>query len=106
VISATTPFAPADRAALRTDAAAVVARYVPRFAEIYLRRGWSMFPDIGRVYDNSRARSALGWRPRYDFARLVELLGRGADFRSPLAQAIGSKGYHAESFENGPYPVD
>jgi UDP-glucose 4-epimerase len=106
VISATTPFSPADRAALRTDAAAVVARYVPQFAEIYARRGWSMFPDIGRIYDNARARAALGWRPRYDFAQLVEHLGRGADFRSPLAQAIGSKGYHAERFENGPYPVD
>jgi len=26
--------------------------------------------------------------------------------RSPLAQAIGSKGYHAEAFAEGPYPVE
>jgi len=25
---------------------------------------------------------------------------------SPLATAVGSKGYHAESFEEGPYPVE
>ncbi len=27
------------------------------------------------------------------------------DFRSALARAVGSKGYHAETFTEGPYPV-
>jgi hypothetical protein len=26
--------------------------------------------------------------------------------RGPLAQTIGSKGYHAETFGDGPYPVE
>jgi len=29
----------------------------------------------------------------------------GEDHRSPLARAVGSKGYHAKSFADGPYPV-
>ncbi len=55
-----------------------------------------MFPDIGRVYVNERARRELGWRPGYDFRRVLDLLQSGADFRSPLARAVGSKGCHAQ----------
>jgi len=29
----------------------------------------------------------------------------GRDFRSPLAQAVGIKGYHDEAFVEGPYPI-
>ena len=65
-----------------------------------------MFPRIDRVYVNDRARSGLGWQPRYDFARVIELLRAGEDPRSPLARAIGSKMYHAETFSEGPYPVE
>jgi hypothetical protein len=49
--------------------------------------------------------SALGWRPKYDFQHVLESLRAGRDFRSPLALAIGSKGYHAQVFADGPYPV-
>lgn len=35
-----------------------------------------------------------------------ERLRTGGDHRSALAQAIGSKGYHATVFADGPYPVD
>ena len=65
-----------------------------------------MFPRIDRVYVNDRARRDLGWDPRYDFARVIELLRAGDDPRSPLARAIGSKMYHAEAFAEGPYPVE
>ena len=64
-----------------------------------------MFPGIDRVYVNERARAELGWRPRYDFAAVIERLAQGEDLRSPLARLIGAKGYHAESFAEGPYPV-
>ena len=47
----------------------------------------------------------LGWQPRYDFAHVLDCVGKGDDFRSPLAQAIGSKGYHDVVFEDGPYPT-
>ena len=64
-----------------------------------------MFPSIDRVYVNERARRELGWCPRYDFRRVVELLKEGEDFRSPLARQVGSKGYHGRTFADGPYPV-
>jgi UDP-glucose 4-epimerase len=95
VVSATTPFTPDDLAELRADAPAVVARRVPGYEAEYARRGWSMYPAIDRVYANDRARRDLGWRPRYDFAYVVERLKAGEDPRSPLARAVGSKGYHA-----------
>lgn len=94
IISATTPFTPADRAALRADAPAVVRRLFPDYEAEYARRGWRMFPSIGRVYVNDRARAALGWSPRYDFRAVLDALKAGEDPRSPLARAIGAKGYH------------
>lgn len=64
-----------------------------------------MFPSIERVYVNARAREELGWRPRYDFESVIANLKAGEDPRSPLAQAVGSKGYHADQFAEGPYPL-
>ena len=65
-----------------------------------------MLPGIDPVYVNPRARDELGWRPRFDFGHVLDCLGRGDDVFSPLARAVGSKGYHSQSFEEGPYPVD
>ncbi len=106
IVSATTPFLPEDLAELRLDASRVVRRRVPAYEAEYERRGWRMFPGIGRVYVNDRAREELGWRPLYDFKHIIGRLAAGQDPRSPLARAIGSKGYHAGSFSGGPYPVD
>ena len=106
IISATTPFLPEDLAELRTHAPLVVRRRVPQYEDEYERRGWKMFPSIGRVYVNERARNELGWNPRYNFPHIIDRLKAGDDFRSPLAQVIGSKGYHAEEFADGPYPVE
>jgi UDP-glucose 4-epimerase len=84
----------------------VVRRRVPRYDKVYSNHGWSMFPGIERVYVNERARTELGWNPKYDFARVIDLLRAGRDPRSPLACAVGSKGYHAHAFAEGPYPVE
>jgi UDP-glucose 4-epimerase len=105
IVSATTPFLPDDVLELRTNAALVVGRRVPGYETEYARRGWKMFPGIDRVYDNARARKDLGWRPRYDFRYLLGCLRAGTDPRSPLARAVGAKGYHAQTFAEGPYPV-
>jgi nucleoside-diphosphate-sugar epimerase len=105
IISATTPFLPEDLLDLRGNAPLVVKRRVPDYETEFARRGWRMFPGIDRVYVNERARKDLGWRPRYDFRYVLDRLREGADFRSPLARAIGSKGYHAHTFAEGPYPV-
>jgi UDP-glucose 4-epimerase len=94
ILSATTPFTRADLAALRDDAPAVVRRLFPDYEAEYARRGWRMFPSVGRVYVNARARADLGWSPRYDFRSVLDALKAGADPASPLARAIGAKGYH------------
>nr|WP_295870305.1 NAD(P)-dependent oxidoreductase [uncultured Chitinophaga sp.] len=106
VISATTPFAIGDMQALQQDAPAVVRRYFPGFDEVYDRLHWKMQPVMDRVYDNSKAVQALGWRPAYDFGETLKALKEGRDVFSPLAQVVGSKGYHSTVFTDGPYPVD
>jgi len=106
IISATTPFRPEDMANLRTNAAGVLKKWVPEYESEYERRGWKMFPRIDRVYVNERARKDLGWEPRYDFRYILGRLKAGEDWRSPLARVIGSKGYHAKVFADGPYPVE
>jgi UDP-glucose 4-epimerase len=95
IISATSPFTPDDLAALRQDAPAVVRRLFPDYDEVYEERGWKMLPGIDRVYVNARARKDLDWSPRYDFGGALDRLRAGHDPRSPLAQSIGEKGYHA-----------
>jgi nucleoside-diphosphate-sugar epimerase len=97
IVSATTPFTRRDTADLTTDAPGVVGRLFPDQQVEYERRGWTMFPAISRVYDNSRARSALGWTPRYDFRYVLDRLIAGEEPQSALARTVGSKGYHAAS---------
>jgi UDP-glucose 4-epimerase len=106
IVSATTPFLREDLQELRVDAPAVVRRRAPGYEAEYRRRGWTMFASIGRVYVNERARLDLGWRPLHDFRSIIDRLRFGDDLMSPLAGAIGSKGYHAQNFAEGPYPVE
>ena len=63
-----------------------------------------MFAAIERVYVNARARarSSAGRRATTS-RRALERLAAGEDPRSPLARAVGAKGYHAVS--TGPYTV-
>jgi nucleoside-diphosphate-sugar epimerase len=106
IISATTPFKRSDAARLGTNAPEVLEDYLPQYRVEYARRNWKMFPTIGRVYDNARAREVLGWTPRYDFERVLRLLESGEDYQSPLARLIGVKNYHDKVFTDGPYPID
>ena len=106
IVSATTPFRRNDLAELRLNAPLVVRQRVPEYEAEYGRRQWRMFPSIDRVYANERARNELGWVPRYDFTSILEQLKADKDMRSPLAQLVGSKGYHAQVFSDGPYPVE
>jgi len=103
IVSATTPFTRADLADLHGKAPEVVARLFPAQQAEYARRGWRMFTEIDRVYVNDRARSVLGWQPVYDYGHVLSALAADEDFRSPLAMAVGVKGYHAVS--TGPYTV-
>jgi UDP-glucose 4-epimerase len=105
IISATTPFVRGHATYLRTNAVWVVQGLVPGYVQEYERRGWKMFNGIDRVYVNEKARKELGWQPLYDFRYVIERLKAGEDLQSPLAKAVGAKGYHVETFEDGPYPV-
>jgi UDP-glucose 4-epimerase len=106
IISATTPFTRDELPELRVDAPAVLRRKFPDVEAEYARRGWRMFPSLDRIYVNDRARDELGWRPTHDFRSVLERLKADADLRSPLARAIGSKGYHDRTFADGPFPVE
>jgi nucleoside-diphosphate-sugar epimerase len=105
IASATTPFTVDDAAALRTDAPAVLDRYVPDWRAIYAELDWRFPTTIDRVYDNARARRDLGWQPRHDFRTVLERVRTTGDTRSPLARAIGIKGYHGDAHANGVYPL-
>ena len=106
IISATTPFTQQDLAALRYDAPGVVRRRVPGYEAVYRQRGWRMVPAIDRVYVNAKARAELGWTPKHDFGHVIQQLQAGGPIGSDLSRAVGIKAYHAEVFEDGPYPVE
>ncbi|MEL7027645.1 MAG: NAD(P)-dependent oxidoreductase, partial [Pseudomonadota bacterium] len=105
IISATSPFTRDDLADLARDPACAVRRHID-FENDYARRGWRMFDAFDRVYDNARARADLGWRPAIDFAGALERLRAGRTPFSDLAGEVGAKGYHAQAFDEGPYPVE
>ncbi|MCB1122050.1 MAG: NAD(P)-dependent oxidoreductase [Verrucomicrobiae bacterium] len=106
IISATTPFASEHLAELRHNAPAVVERLVPEYAAIYKTLGWKMLPGLDRVYVNAHARDRLGWKPKFDFAQVLQRLEQGEEPFSELARLVGSKGYHNVVFEDGPFPVE
>jgi len=106
VVSATTPFEPRHLAQLRVDAPGVVRGLFPDFDDVYRSLGWKMLPGIDRVYANRQARDELGWRPRVDFRHALDSLRAGRDVFGPLTRLVGSKGYHTETFDEGPYPVE
>nr|WP_295923121.1 NAD(P)-dependent oxidoreductase [uncultured Dyadobacter sp.] len=106
IISATTPFTPAHLAQLHIDAASVIESLYPDCGALFDAAGWRLFSKIDRVYVNEKARRELGWQPEYDFAHVLQCLQNGTDFRSELARDVGSKGYHEEEFEDGPFPVE
>lgn len=94
IVSATTPFVESDAPVLRANAAAVLERYCPSYRSVFENKGWKMLPSLDRVYCNAKARRDLGWRPVYDFQRVVSLLQEGGCVTSELAALIGRKYYH------------
>ena len=106
VISATSPFTQDQLRVIRRDPAQVISKFYPNFFEVYDRIGYRMFPDISRVYVNDRARAELGWKPQYDFARVLGQLAAGEPIGSDLARDVGIKGYHGREFSDGVYPTD
>jgi UDP-glucose 4-epimerase len=77
IVSAPTPFARADCAALKADARAVIARYFPDAPALYRARGWELPASIGRVYDAGHAERRLGFRCETGFVEVLEALRTG-----------------------------
>jgi UDP-glucose 4-epimerase len=105
IISATTPFQKEHLMELHTNAITVVEKLYPDFKKLFERKGWKMLGKIDRVYVNEKARNELGWTPKYDFGYVLYCLRVDKDFRSNLTLKVGVKGYHSETFDEGPYPV-
>lgn len=105
IVTATSPFSKEDLGELRSNVSAVLQRKVPEFLAVYKSMGWRMLEGLDRVYVNDAARRDLGWTPRFTFPYILNRLRKGKDFRSETAIAVGSKGYHAEVFSDGPFPV-
>jgi nucleoside-diphosphate-sugar epimerase len=74
IVSAPVPFARSDAEALKSDAAAVVARYFPDAPALYAAHGWRLPRSIGRVYDPGRAERVLGFRGETGFAQVLAAL--------------------------------
>jgi UDP-glucose 4-epimerase len=91
ILSGTTPFLPGDAAALKHDAASVLRRRCPHIVSAMALRGWTLPGTIDRVYDASRARTELGWLPRFGFEEVL----RQHDMGSPeiLPPASGVQGH-------------
>lgn len=94
IISASSPFKKNHLEGLNKNAPGLIKDIFPDYESVYASLGWKMFPVIGRVYVNQKAREELGWLPKYDFGYILERLKAGVDFRSELAIAVGTKGYH------------
>lgn len=105
IISATSPFTQNDLIGLKKDVTSVLIKKFPNFKDLYKLKNWKMFNKIDRVYDNAKARKELNWKPKYDFAHVLNCLKEGIDFRSKLAIDVGVKGYHNQNFDERPYPT-
>jgi nucleoside-diphosphate-sugar epimerase len=87
IVSAPTPFARSDVAALKHDAAALVARLFPEAPRLYAERAWVLPQRIGRVYDAGRIERELGFRCATDYAAVLDALRSGAPL--PFAHDAG-----------------
>jgi nucleoside-diphosphate-sugar epimerase len=79
ILSAPTPFRPADAPLLKRDAAAVIAGYFPDAPGLFAARGWVLPEQIGRVYDAGHAERRLGFRCAVGFAEVLAALREGRD---------------------------
>lgn len=74
VVSGPTPFQPADMAALKADAPAVLRQRAPALVQAFADRGWALPASIDRVYSPALAQRELRWQPRHGFADVLRQL--------------------------------
>jgi nucleoside-diphosphate-sugar epimerase len=94
LVSAPPPFARADAALLKADAAALIRERFPDAEALFAARGWQLPASLGRIYDPGLAEAELGFRSRTDFAAVLQALREGGPlpyvhdpaYTSPLAK--------------------
>lgn len=98
IISSPPPFTKSDDLlrSLDSDAAEAIKKVLPVHAKMLLDHGWKLPSRLDRVYDSSKAIADLKWAPKYTFERAVELVNEGKDWKSPLTDQVGKRGYHAQ----------
>jgi UDP-glucose 4-epimerase len=77
ILSAPTPFARDDVAALKCRCAGGDRAHFPDAAELYARMGWQLPASIDRVYDAGLSNAVLGFRCA-TISRLLQALREGA----------------------------
>jgi nucleoside-diphosphate-sugar epimerase len=78
VISGLTPFLRDDAAPLFDRAPEVIRSRAPRLAAAFAGRGWHLPVSIDRVCDPGLAMRELGWRPRFGFEEVLQMLDSGS----------------------------
>jgi nucleoside-diphosphate-sugar epimerase len=76
-----------------------VRRHSPDYEAEYVLRGWNAPDTIDRVYVNQRARTLLGWQPRYDFSYVIQQLRAAEAYGSALARTLGPRDTIPNCFE-------
>ena len=76
VLSAPTPFTPADCEGLAKDAQDVLRQRIPDLAREFDARNWPLPGSIDRVYSPQKALDRLGWQPLWDWREVVAQLDR------------------------------
>lgn len=71
IVSAASPFVPADAEALKLDAAAVIRQRCPALAERFAQAGWALPQSLDRVYDARRIMAETDWRPHHGVASIT-----------------------------------
>jgi nucleoside-diphosphate-sugar epimerase len=74
ILSGSTPFTRNDCAALKWNPAQVLSERCSAIGELFDSRQWEYPQTIDRVYDSTMVRRALGWKPKYGFENVAELL--------------------------------
>lgn len=70
-ISAQSPFHESDAESLLREPWKMILRYFPQAQNVFERMGWALPENIDRVYDITKAKRLLGYRPRYNFAEFI-----------------------------------
>ena len=70
-------------------------------AAVWKELGWRFPERLDRVYVNTAARDALGWRPRFDLNAIAARLAGGESVHTPLSRKVGSKEYANSLYHAG-----